>query len=146
MRMETDDAEDGADAQGSSQHQGLHQLLAASMRRVAPKKSSTAAAPPGRAMGGPGSVSSGQLRNAHSRVFRSETLLATVPGRSGVTSAVAFYGRETGTGLNARDSLVRSNSAEDLLAAAAAGPRGFVGGGVSKGARGRELFPSDRVP
>ena len=74
------------------------------------------------------------------------TLLATVPGRSGVTSAVAFYGRETGTGLNARDSLVRSNSAEDLLAAAAAGPRGFVGGGVSKGARGRELFPSDRVP
>jgi hypothetical protein len=146
MRMETDDAEDGADAQGSSQHQGLHQLLAASTRRVAPKKSSTAAAPPGRAIGGPGSVSSGQLRNAHRRVFRSETLLATVPGRSGVTRAVALYGRETGTGLNARDGLVRSNSAEDLLAAVAAGPRGFVGGGVSKGAQGRELFPSDRVP
>ena len=146
MRMETEDAEDGADAQGSSQHQGLHQLLAASTRRVPPKKSSTAAPRPGRAMGGPGSVSSGQLPSAHRRVFGSETLLASVSGRSGITSAMAFHGRETGTSLNARDSLVRSNSAEDLLAAAVAGPRGFVGGGVSKGARGRGLFSSDRVP
>ena len=150
VETEAEDAEDGADAHGSSQHQGLHQLLAASMRLVAPKKSSPAATPPGRAKCGPGNVSSRQLRGAHRRVLGSETLMATVPGRSGVASPVAFYGRESGTGRNAH-SLVRSNSAQDLLAAAAAaaaGPRSFVGGGVSKGARGRGLFPSasDRVP